>query len=113
MSRSYVVNTSLGYLRTKPGRLFLPPSGRDLAIGWTVGAVGRTVVTVETRDGKVLRRLAARKFPLGTASVVWNGLDRKRVAVKGGRYIIRVVVSNALGRMELTRAVGVQRVKGS
>ncbi len=113
MSRSYVVNTSLGYLRTKPGRLFLPPTGRDLTIEWTVGAVGRTVVTVETKDGEVLRRLADRRFPLGAAFVAWNGLDRKRVAVKGGRYVIRVVASNALGRMELTNAVGVQRVKGS
>jgi hypothetical protein len=112
MSRSYIVNTSLGFLRTSPGRLFLPPTGRDLTIRWTVGAVGRTTVTVESKDGEVLRRLAVRKFPLGSASVVWNGLDRKRMAVKGGRYVVRVRVANTLGRMELTRTVGVQRVKG-
>ncbi len=68
-------------------------------------------MTVETRDGEVIRRLADRKFPLGPASVTWNGLDRKRVAVKGGRYVVRVTVSNPLGRMELTRPVGVQRIK--
>jgi hypothetical protein len=111
MSRSYVVNTTLGFLRTRPGRLYLPPTGRDLAITWRVGSEARTRVTVETPAGEVIRLLADRRYPVGSASVVWNGLDRARGPVKGGRYVVRVVARNALGRMELTRVVGVQRVK--
>ena len=56
-----------------------------------------------------MQRLAARQFPSGEAAVTWNGLlgDGKRVP--GGRYLVRVVARNALGRVEQTSTFRVQR----
>ena len=44
------------------------------------------------------RRAATRPVPQG---VVWNGLDRSKKAVKGGKYVVRVLAKNTLGTIEL------------
>ena len=59
-----------------------------------------------------MRTLARRRYPAGSPALVWNGLDRTRKAVKGGKYVVRVVAKNALGTLELTRDVRVQRIVG-
>ena len=101
MTQVFTVNTTVGYLSTAPRKLFLPPLGRDLAISWKQARRARVVVTVETPAGEVVRTLATRRYPAGDPAVVWNGLDRERKAVKGGKYVIRVVARNALGTIEL------------
>lgn len=112
MEQVFTVNTTVGYLLTAPRKLFLPPLGRDLAITWKQSRVARVVVTVETSAGEVVRTLARRSYPSGRPALAWNGLDRKRKAVKGGKYVVRVVAKNALGTIELTRDVRVQRIVG-
>ena len=60
MTQSFVVNTTIGFLSTAPGKLFLPPKGRDLRIRWKQSKSASVVVTVETRAGEVVRTLARR-----------------------------------------------------
>ena len=69
-------------------------------------------MTVETAAGEVVRTLARRTYPVGSPALVWNGLDRTKKAVKGGSYVVRVVAKNALGAIELSRPLRVQRIVG-
>jgi len=112
MTQSFLVNTTVGFLSTSPAKLFLPPAGRDLRISWKQTKAARVVVTVETAAGEVLRTLAKRTYAAGTQGVTWNGLDRARTPVKGGRYVVRVVAKNALGALDLARTLRVQRIAG-
>jgi hypothetical protein len=112
MEQVFTVNTTVGYLSTTPSRLFLPPTGRDLSITWKQTRSARVVVTVETAAGEIVRTLASRAYPAGPRALVWNGLDRQRSAVKGGRYVVRVAARNTLGTVELTHGVRVQRIVG-
>ena len=112
MTQSFLVNTTGGFLSTSPAKLFLPPAGRDLRISWKQTKAARVVVTVETAAGEVLRTLAKRTYAAGTQGVTWNGLDRARTPVKGGRYVVRVVAKNALGALDLARTLRVQRIAG-
>ncbi|MCY7302919.1 MAG: phosphodiester glycosidase family protein [Thermoleophilia bacterium] len=112
MTQAFTVNTTLGFLATAPRKLFLPPSGRDLGITWKQSRPARVVVTVETPAGEIVRTLARRAYPVGTPALVWNGLDRTKKAVKGGTYVVRVTAKNALGTIELSKRVRVQRIGG-
>ena len=113
MAQAFTVNTTLGFLRTVPRRLYLPPQGRPLAVSWRLSRPARVRVTVEARDGTVVKVFPFRRYPRGAATLVWNGLARGRVPVAGGAYLVRVVARNALGAVELTRRFGVQRIKGA
>lgn len=112
MAQTFAVNSTLGFLTTERPILFLPPGGRDLAISWRLGREARVVVTVETSAGVVVRTLARRSYPAGEASVTWDGLGRDGKGVKGGRYVVRVVATNELGRTEQTRPLRVRRIAG-
>jgi hypothetical protein len=112
MTQTFLVNTTVGFLTARPAKLFLPPAGRELRIGWKQTKAARVVVTVETSAGVVVRTLATRTYAPGAHAVTWNGLDRTRKAVKGGRYVMRVVARNALGTLDLNRPVRVQRIVG-
>ena len=112
MSQAFLVNSTIGFLVTEPKRLFLPPAGRDLRIKWKQTKEARVVVTVETPVGEVIRTLAKRRYGPGPQGVTWNGLDRARNAVKGGKYVVRVVAKNPLGTIDLERDLRVQRIVG-
>jgi hypothetical protein len=112
MTQAFLVNSTIGFLATSPSKLFLPPGGRDVRIGWKQTKTARVTVTVETRAGEVLRTLAKRSYTAGVRGVTWNGLDRKKNAVKGGTYVVRVVARNAIGTLDLARNVRVQRIVG-
>jgi hypothetical protein len=112
MAQTFTVNTTLGFLATAPRKLFLPPGGRDLDITWKQSRPARVVVTVETPAGEVVRTLARRAYQVGAPALVWNGLDRTKKAVKGGTYVVRVTAKNALGTIELSKPVRVQRIVG-
>jgi flagellar hook assembly protein FlgD len=112
MTRAFSVNTTIGFLRTSVPRLYLPRTGRELGIRWRQARSARVVVTLETRSGDVVRTLALRRYAAGLQALVWNGLGRDRKAVRGGRYLVRLVARNDLGRLELVRPVTVQRIVG-
>ena len=112
MTQSFTVNTTLGFLATTPKKLFLPPRGRDFGISWKQARPARVVVTVESPAGEILRTLARRTYQVGSPTLVWNGLDRTKKAVRGGQYVVRVTARNALGTIELSRKFRVQRIVG-
>ena len=110
MKGTFVVNTTLGFVHPERSVLRLPPGGADLAILWRLSRPARVAVTVESPGGTVVRSLTRRLYPAGDASVTWNGLGRDRKAVRAGRYLVRVVATNALGRVEQSKPVLVRRV---
>jgi hypothetical protein len=112
MTQSFLVNSTVGFLSTRPAKLFLPPAGRDVRITWKQTKAARVVVTVETPTGEIVRALAKRTYAAGAQGVTWNGLDRTRTLVKGGGYVVRVVAKNALGTLDLARTLRVQRIAG-
>lgn len=59
-----------------------------------------------------MRTLATRRYAPGPQGVTWNGLDRSKKAVKGGKYVLRVLAKNTLGTIELARDLRVQRIVG-
>ncbi len=112
MSRSFVVDTTLGFLET-PKVLFLPPAGRELPISVQLSRDARLVVTIETKAGEVVRTLATRRYPAGPVQLAWDGRTRAaRKPAVGGRYVVRVVARTPFGRIELTRDFRVQRIAG-
>jgi Phosphodiester glycosidase/FlgD Ig-like domain len=109
MSRSFDVNSTLGYLRVARKTLYLPHAGRDLGIGWRLSRPARVTVRIEDLAGDLVARLAQRQFPAGASSLVWNGLQPDGKRVVGGPYRVRVVARNALGRVEQLVGFRVQR----
>jgi flagellar hook assembly protein FlgD len=113
MTQRFTVNSTLGFLRTVPKRLYLPPQGRLMAVTWRLARPARVRITIEARDGTVVKTFPFRRYRAGAATLVWNGLGRGRSAVPGGAYVARVIARNGLGTVELTRRFGVQRIKGA
>ncbi|MFO7573368.1 MAG: phosphodiester glycosidase family protein [Gaiellaceae bacterium] len=106
------VNSTLGFLRVQPSTLRLPPSGATTTIDWVQARPARVRVTVETREGDVLRSLSLGRLEPGQQAASWNGrLARGKVAPPGG-YVVRVTASNQLGAVALERPVVVRRVAG-
>ena len=110
MTRTFVVNTTLGFVRPERNVLRLPPKGADVKILWKLARQARVGVTIATPGGTVVKAFSRLLYPAGDASVTWNGLGRDKKAVKGGRYLVRVTAVNTLGITEQTRPLIVRRV---
>ena len=110
MSRAFVVNTTLGFVRLEKKVLRLPPRGAAIGIQWKLARPARVGVTVEAADGAVVRTFSRRLLPAGDGAVTWDGLGRGRKPVKGGRYVVRVSAVNTLGRTEQTAPLEVRRL---
>jgi hypothetical protein len=105
MTRTFVVDTTLGFLRA-PGRRAVAPGGREIPISWRLARDARVSVTVLDAAGRVVRRGLAGSGPwqAGEHRVVWDGLDQRRQRLQG-TYEIRVAATSALGRTELGRPI--------
>ena len=112
-TQRFAVNSTLGFLRLEPVRLFLPPSGRSATIRWTQARAARVKVTLETLDGIVLRILTLRRLESGDQAVVWDSRLRDGKLAAGGRYAVRVTASNELGVVTLEQRLRVRRIAGS
>jgi hypothetical protein len=108
-TRTFAVNSTIGFLQVSPRSLRLPPGGRRFTIRWSQVRTARVAVTVETADGVVLRTLARRTYGRGTMQVVWDGRRRGGRLAFGGRYTIRVAAQNGLGQVALQQPVSVRR----
>jgi Phosphodiester glycosidase len=89
VERRFTLNTTLGFLR-----------GSRAGASFRLARPAQVKVTVETRKGAVIRTLLARRLGPGSASARWSGRGLPR-----GRYVVRVVATNQLGRSELTANV--------
>jgi hypothetical protein len=105
MTRTFVVDSTLGFLRA-PGRRAVPPGGREIPVSWRLARDARVSVTVRDAVGRVVRKGLAGPgpWPAGDHRVVWDGLDQRRQRLQG-RYEIRVAATTELGRSELTRTI--------
>jgi phosphodiester glycosidase len=110
MTRTFVVNSTLGFVRVERRVLRLPPTGADVKILWKLANRARVGVTVETPGGTVVRSFSRLLYDPGDRSVTWNGFGRDRKPVKSGRYVVRVKAVNALGVVERTVPLLVRRV---
>jgi hypothetical protein len=104
MTRSFVVDDTLGFLRV-PRLRAVPPKGREIALTWRLSRPARASVTVLDSSGKLVRRLlGGARLDAGDQRVVWDGLGANRARL-AGRYTIRVVVASDIGRSELTAPI--------
>ena len=108
-TRRFAVNSTLGFLRVEPTRLFLPPSGRNAAIQWTQARAARVKVTIETSEGILVRTVVSQRLEPGQQSIVWNCRAGNGKLVSGGRYVVRVAATNELSSVSLTQLVTVRR----
>ena len=97
------VNNTLGNLRVP--RTVRVRAGRRLTLGTFTLTRSATVTSrVESTNGVVVRKLGSAKIGAGTASVRWDGRDRRGNLVYGGRYVLRVSAQNQFGPTDLTQA---------
>jgi len=97
------VNNTLGNLRVP--RTVRVRAGRRLTLGtFTLTRSATLTSRVESTNGVVVRKLGSAKIGAGTASVRWDGRDRRGNLVYGGRYVLRVSAQNQFGPTDLTQA---------
>jgi Phosphodiester glycosidase len=89
VERRFALNTTLGFLR-----------GSRRAASFRLSRPAHVKVTLETRKGAVLGTLLSRQLGAGPAGARWSGRPLPR-----GRYVVRVVARNQLGRAELVARV--------
>jgi hypothetical protein len=111
-TRTFSVNSTVGFLRLSTRALLVPPGGRDMRIGWTQTRMARITVRVVTRQGVVLRRVAQGPFEPGEHSVTWNGIRKDGRRAYGGVYRVVLTARNAVGTVSLERPVHVRRIPG-
>jgi Phosphodiester glycosidase/FlgD Ig-like domain len=109
--RRFAVNSTLGYLRTEPLRLVVPPrGGASATIHWTQSRAARVRVSVETLEGVLIRVPALRRFEAGQQSVTWNARLASGKLAPGGRYVVAVEATNELGSVRLENSLRVRRL---
>ena len=79
-------------------------AGRRLTLGtFRLTRAAKVTTRVESTNGVVVRKLGSARIGAGTASVRWNGRDRRGNLVYGGRYVLRVRAQNQYGPTDLTQ----------
>jgi hypothetical protein len=112
-TRRFAVNSTLGFLRVEPATVVLRRTGGSAAVRWAQTRAARVRVTVETPEGVLIRTVASRSLEPGEQTVAWNGrLGSGRLAA-GGRYLVVVSATNALGTVTLEQPLRVRRAAGS
>jgi len=97
------VNNTLGNLRVP--RTVLVRAGRRLTLGtFRLTRSAKVTTRVESTNGVVVRKLGSARIGAGTASVRWDGRDRRGNLVYGGRYVLRVRAQNQYGPTDLTQS---------
>jgi flagellar hook assembly protein FlgD len=96
------VNNTLGNLRVP--RVVRVRSGRRPVVGtFTLTHPAKVTTRIESTNGVVVEKLGTASVKAGTASVRWDGRDRRGNLVYGGRYVVRVRAQNSFGPTELTQ----------
>ncbi len=112
VTKRFSVNSTLGFLRVTPARLVLRRTTASTApIRWAQARSARVRVTVETREGVILRVISNSVLEAGDQSASWNGRTQTGRLVGAGSYIVRVTATNELGSVSLTRPIAVRRPK--
>jgi hypothetical protein len=109
MSRTFVANSTLGYLSLS--RDILRPTRKrgHLGISFRQSREADVNVTIRTTAGRVVRHLLSRHLGAGRHELGWNVRNDDRHIVRDGRYIVRVHASNSIGSVALSKPVQVKR----
>lgn len=108
-TRAFHVNSTLGFLRIRPGVLWLPRS-RTATVSWVQERPARVELTVETARGAVARRATLGLLEAGPRNATWDGRLVGGKLAPAGRYLLRVTARNELGEVSLARELSVRRV---
>ena len=102
VDQPFWLNNTLGNLRVP--RVVRVGAGRRAAIAtFTLTRPAKVTTTVESTNGVIVRKVGTASIGAGTASVRWDGRDRRGNLVYGGRYVLRVRAQNQLGPTSLTQ----------
>jgi flagellar hook assembly protein FlgD len=96
------VNNTLGKLRV-PRTVRVRAGRRPVVATFTLTRPATVTTRIESTNGVVVERLGTASVKAGTASVRWDGRDRRGNLVYGGRYVVRVRAQNSFGPTELTQ----------
>jgi hypothetical protein len=108
--RVFSLNRTLGRLAVAPRLFRVRPSGSVLTAGFTLARPASVVVRVETPTGAVITNVTRARLPAGTRTIRWAGRIGSRTLLHTGRYVLRVIATNAVGRMDLAQPFTARRV---
>ena len=113
MTRTFTVNTTLGFLKTSKRRMKVrAKKGGNLISSFELANTARLNVRILDSTGKLVDRLLRAKNNQPDRYVLkWDGRDGRNRVVKSGRYTLRVTAANELGKVSLERAVTVKKIK--
>lgn len=107
--QTFWLNNTLGFLRV-PSTTVVGASRRRVAVAtFALTRPAKVTTTIESQSGLLIRRLGKANLRAGKLRVRWDGRDRRKHLVYGGRYVVRVRAVNQYGPTELTRNVRVRR----
>jgi len=109
VERAFSLNDTLGFLRLQPTVFRAGRAGARLVATVRLARPARVVLSIETTNGAVLRRITRRASRPGAVSLSWNGRTARGGLVYTGSYVARVRAVNSTGTMELQRPFAVQR----
>ena len=102
------LNVTLGKLRV-PAAVVVRGRRRVRVATFTLTRPARVTTTVESTNGVLIRTVGSARVSGGIVSVRWDGRDRRKNVVYGGRYLVRVRAANGFGASELTQTFRVRR----
>jgi hypothetical protein len=83
-------------------------AGGKLTASFTLARSARVTARVETRAGAVVAVASRKKLAPGPQALTWNGRIGTR-PVRAGTYVLRVIATNEVGSMDLTKPFRVRR----
>src|SRR5918911_877927 len=102
------LNNTLGALQVPPA--VAVRAGRRVRVAtFTLSRPAKVTTTIESANGVGIRTVGKGNVGAGTVSVRWDGRDRHKNLVYGGRYLVRVRAQNQYGPVELTQPFTVYR----
>jgi len=109
MTRSFVTNSTLGYLRLSRSLLRPNRKGGRLGISFRQSREADVTITVRTVSGQIVRHLRSEQLGAGRHAFGWNVTNDAGRVVGDGRYSVRVHGRNSIGPVSLTKPVQVRR----
>jgi hypothetical protein len=107
--QTFWLNNTLGFLKG-PAAVAVRSNRRVTVAAFKLTRPARVTTTIESPSGLIVRTLAKRALVrAGSASVRWDGRDRRGHIVYGGKYVVRVSAANAYGPSVLSRPLRVRR----
>lgn len=108
-SRGFLLNRTLAGLSLRPSNVRVrKKTGGRLTASFNLSRPARVTARVETRSGAVVAVASRKQLPAGAQTLTWNGRTGKR-PVRAGTYVLRVIATNEVGSMDLTRPFRVRR----